>query len=155
MISKKILVRLNNPTETGESFHLLLFFSCWQFGRPSPNEQSGKDSTLRNPGQCCMQPSAHNVPQTEGKPGAGSARRPFRAALGSVVTFSVGSALCHGEEETWKERAHEELKDPAKGRKREISAPGKGNTLLCVCSQNSSLRKGSFHSLLRKNFPEN
>lgn len=46
MIWKKILVRLKNPTETGECLHLLLFFSCWQFGRPSPNEQSGKDSTL-------------------------------------------------------------------------------------------------------------
>lgn len=47
-----------------------------------------------------MQPSAHNVPQTEGKPGAGSARRLLRVALGSGVTFSVGSALCHGEGES-------------------------------------------------------
>lgn len=105
-----------------------------------------------NQGLCSMQPSAHNVPQTEREPGAGSARRLLRIALSSVVTFPVGSALCHRERETWKERAHEELKNPARGRKREISAPGKGNTLLCVCSPNSSLSKGSFHSLLRKNF---
>lgn len=108
-----------------------------------------------NQGLCGMQPSVHNVPQTEREPGAGSARRPLRIALSSVVTFSVGSALCHREREMWKERAHEEVKNPAGGRKREISAPGKGNTLLCVCSPNSSLSKGSFHSLLRKNFPEN
>lgn len=58
------------------------------------------------------------MPQTEGKPGAGSARRPLRVALGSGVTFLVGSSLCHGEGETWKERAHEELKNPAKGREK-------------------------------------